>query len=242
MRTSPHRRAGIGIALLAATALVLATASLLTGPQPASAGALGAPQHCAASVTGGGQVHQTWGRPGSGTARRYAVRIQGRPASTHLLRAGHPRHYDWTGLAAGHRYTLLVRAWGAGATSAWCASPSVRLPAATPVPGPPAPPPAPTPTPTPTPSPASSTVVSGHVYDADGVTPLKGLTVELRQFPLNTAIWTYTDAQGYYSLDPGPGIYRIYVVEGIFNRINGPDLPFSTPPAIVWDFALQEWV
>jgi hypothetical protein len=64
----------------------------------------------------------------------------------------------------------------------------------------------------------------------------------LRQFPLNTAIWTYTDAQGYYSLDPGPGIYRIYVVEGIFNRINGPDLPFSTPPAIVWDFALQEWV
>jgi len=80
------------------------------------------------------------------------------------------------------------------------------------------------------------------VYDADGVTPLAGLTVELRQFPLNTAIWTYTDARGYYSLDPGPGIYRIFVVEGIFNRINGPELPISTPPSVVYDFALQEWV
>jgi hypothetical protein len=240
--TTSHRRVGTGIALLAATVLVLAMTSLLTGQLPASAGALGPPRHCGASVTSGGAVHQTWARPGTGTALRYAVRIQGRPASTHLLRAGHARHYDWTGLVAGHRYTLLVRSWRAGATSAWCASPSVVVPATGPAPGPTAPTPAPTPTPSPTAPATSATVVSGHVYDADGVTPLEGLTVELRQFPLNTAIWTYTDARGYYSLDPGPGIYKIFVVEGIFNRINGPELPISTPPSVVYDFALQEWV
>jgi hypothetical protein len=238
MTTSPRLRAGAGIALLAATLLVLA----VTGPLRASARtALGVPLHCGASLTSGGAVHQTWARPRTGTARRYAVRIKGRPASTHVLRAGHPRHYDWTGLATGRRYTLLVRARRAGVTSAWCASRSVWLPATVPAAGPPPPPPSGTPTPAPAP-PASSTVVSGHVYDADGVTPLGGMTVVLRQFPFDTEIWTYTDAQGHYSLDPGPGIYRIFVVEGIFNRINGPDLPISTPPAVVYDFALQEWV
>ena len=83
--------------------------------------------------------------------------------------------------------------------------------------------------------------ILGTVKDPSGGV-LPGAAVTLTHKQTGIATRATTDARGYYSLDPGPGIYKIFVVEGIFNRINGPELPISTPPSVVYDFALQEWV